>query len=124
MLATSTASANLAVRDLAVTKKFYGELLGLRITEAYGDNLLRLHITGGMQVIIYAKDDHVPAGFTVEDFAVFDNWLRTPLNACDPQDLTIAPGQVPLQSCSSSSSSSARRAAVSSIPALTGSAGD
>jgi catechol-2,3-dioxygenase len=46
MLATSTASATLAVRDLAVTKKFYGELLGLRITEAYGGNLLRLHIIG------------------------------------------------------------------------------
>jgi catechol 2,3-dioxygenase-like lactoylglutathione lyase family enzyme len=78
MLATSTASATLAVRDLAVTKKFYGELLGLRITEASGGNLLRLHITGGMHAIIYANDDHVPAGLTDEDFAVLDNWLRTP----------------------------------------------
>lgn len=49
MLATSPASATLAVRDLAVTNKFCGELLGLRITEAYGGNLLRRHITGGMQ---------------------------------------------------------------------------
>jgi catechol 2,3-dioxygenase-like lactoylglutathione lyase family enzyme len=78
MLATSTASATLAVRDLAETKKFYGELLGLRVTEAYGGNLLQLHITGGMHVIIYAKDAHVPAGLTDEDFAVLDNWPRTP----------------------------------------------
>jgi transposase-like protein len=41
-----TASATLAVRDLAETKKFYGELPGLRITEAYGGNLLWVHITG------------------------------------------------------------------------------
>jgi hypothetical protein len=32
----------------------------------------------GMQVIIYAKDDHVPAGLTDEDFAVLGNWLRAP----------------------------------------------
>lgn len=49
MLATSPASATLAVRDLAVTKKFRGELPGLRITEAYGGNLVRQHITGDMQ---------------------------------------------------------------------------
>jgi hypothetical protein len=29
-------------------------------TSAAGGNLLRRRITGGMQVIIYAKDDHVP----------------------------------------------------------------
>ena len=63
MLATSAASATLAVRDLAVTKKFYGELPGRRHTAA--------HHWG--QVIIYAKDDHVPAGLTVEDFIVLDN---------------------------------------------------
>jgi extradiol dioxygenase family protein len=76
MLATSTASATLAVRDLAVTKKFYGELSGCgsrRHTAATSCG-----VTGGMQVIIYAEDDHVPAGLTDEDFAVLDNWLRTP----------------------------------------------
>jgi catechol 2,3-dioxygenase-like lactoylglutathione lyase family enzyme len=72
MLGTSTASATFAVRDLAETKKFYGELLGLDVNEAYGGGILQIHVTGGTEVLIYAKDDHTPAGFTLLTFHVDD----------------------------------------------------
>lgn len=47
MLATTTASATFAVRDLAAAKEFYGDVLGLRVTEAYGGAILQLHLAGG-----------------------------------------------------------------------------
>ncbi|HEY2062701.1 MAG TPA: VOC family protein [Amycolatopsis sp.] len=72
MLATTTASATFAVRDLAAAKEFYGDVLGLRVAEAYGGAILQLHLAGGMQVLVYAKQDHTPAAFTLLTFHVED----------------------------------------------------
>ncbi len=36
------------------------------------NGLLRLHLTGGNEVIVYPKQDHLPATFTILNFAVAD----------------------------------------------------
>lgn len=56
--------------DITAAKKFYGETLGLRVTDENG--LLRLHLGGGTDVLVYPKADHQPAVFTILNFPVDD----------------------------------------------------
>ena len=51
-------------------KKFYDQTLGLKTSEDHG--LLRLHLSGGNNVLVYPKPNHVPATFTVLNFPVDD----------------------------------------------------
>ena len=51
-------------------KAFYGETLGLDVTEANG--MLTLHIAGGTNIIVYPKPNHTPATFTILNFPVDD----------------------------------------------------
>jgi hypothetical protein len=44
--------------------------LGLKVSEDQG--LLRLHLPGGNNVLIYPKPNHVPATFTILNFPVED----------------------------------------------------
>ena len=64
------AFSGFAVDDLEAAKKFYGETLGLRTSEQYG--LLTLHLAGGRDTLVYPKPDHVPATYTILNFAVDD----------------------------------------------------
>jgi len=70
MLAESKAFSGFAVPDIEKAKKFYGETLGLKVSENHG--LLSLHLAGGNNVLVYPKPDHVPATFTVLNFPVDD----------------------------------------------------
>ena len=70
MLETSKAFSGFSVHDLAEAKSFYGQTLGLQLTEDSG--MLRLHLGGGATVLVYAKPDHVPASFTILNFPVDD----------------------------------------------------
>jgi len=70
MLENSKAFSGFAAPDIAKVKEFYGETLGLKVTEEHG--LLTLHLAGGNNVLIYPKPDHVPATFTVLNFPVDD----------------------------------------------------
>ncbi|WFB06949.1 VOC family protein [Streptomyces sp. LX-29] len=70
MLRNSKAFSGFAVDDLQRAKDFYGETLGLRVTERYG--LLTLHLAGGTDVLVYPKDNHTPATFTILNFPVDD----------------------------------------------------
>jgi len=70
MLEKSKAFSGFAAPDIAAAKKFYGDTLGLKVSEDHG--LLRLHIAGGNNVLIYPKPNHVPATFTVLNFPVDD----------------------------------------------------
>jgi catechol 2,3-dioxygenase-like lactoylglutathione lyase family enzyme len=54
--------------DIAKSRQFYSETLGLEVTEENG--MLTLHLAGGGTVLIYPKDDHEPASFTVLNFPV------------------------------------------------------
>ena len=70
MLTTTPAFSSYAVEDLDSARTFYAETLGLRTSDEMG--LLRLHLHGGHDVLIYPKPDHEPAGFTVLNFSVDD----------------------------------------------------
>lgn len=70
MFADTQAFSGFAVDDLGAAKTFYGEVLGLKVSEDNG--LLSLHIAGGRDILAYPKPDHVPATFTILNFPVDD----------------------------------------------------
>jgi catechol 2,3-dioxygenase-like lactoylglutathione lyase family enzyme len=68
MLKVKAAFSGFSVDDLAKSKKFYIEVLGLKADdEGVG---LRLHLPDGGTVFIYPKNDHQPATFTILNFVV------------------------------------------------------
>jgi catechol 2,3-dioxygenase-like lactoylglutathione lyase family enzyme len=69
-LADSKAFSGFAVDDLQQARQFYGETLGLETSEQHG--LLTLHLAGGRDTLVYPKDDHTPATFTILNFPVDD----------------------------------------------------
>jgi catechol 2,3-dioxygenase-like lactoylglutathione lyase family enzyme len=72
MLADSKAFSGFSVNDAAAARRFYEETLGLRVSDEEMDGIMRLHLGGGTDVLVYAKDDHTPATFTVLNFPVPD----------------------------------------------------
>lgn len=64
------AFSSFSVNDLEEAKKFYGQTLGLEVSES--EEGLNLQIKGGNDVFIYPKPNHVPATFTVLNFVVDD----------------------------------------------------
>lgn len=70
MFTDTHAFSGFAVDDVAQAKRFYGETLGLRVSEANG--MLTLHLGGGAEVLVYPKPGHLPAGFTILNFPVAD----------------------------------------------------
>jgi catechol 2,3-dioxygenase-like lactoylglutathione lyase family enzyme len=73
MLTDSPAFSGFSVDDADAARRFYEETLGLRVSDQPGmSGLLRLHLGGGAEVLVYAKPDHTPATFTVLNFPVPD----------------------------------------------------
>ena len=70
MFGNTKAYSGFSVDDIAAAKKFYGETLGLRVSEENG--LLTLHIAGDRDTLVYPKPDHTPATFTILNFPVTD----------------------------------------------------
>ena len=70
MFRDSHAFAGFSSNDIPKTKDFYSQKLGLEVTEENG--MLTLHPGGGGTVLIYPKDNHEPATFTVLNFPVED----------------------------------------------------
>jgi catechol 2,3-dioxygenase-like lactoylglutathione lyase family enzyme len=70
MLKDSPAFSGFSSNDISQAKEFYGEKLGLDVAEENG--ILRLRLGGGHTVIIYPKENHEPATFTVLNFPVTD----------------------------------------------------
>jgi predicted enzyme related to lactoylglutathione lyase len=64
------AFSSFSVKDLEEAKKFYGQTLGLEISES--EEGLNLQLKGGNDVFIYPKPDHIPATFTILNFVVDD----------------------------------------------------
>jgi catechol 2,3-dioxygenase-like lactoylglutathione lyase family enzyme len=69
MLQTKNAFSGFSTNDIDAARRFYGESLGLDVTEENG--MLTLKV-GPQTVLIYPKDDHQPATFTVLNFEVDD----------------------------------------------------
>ena len=75
MFENSKAYSGFAVKDIEKTKQFYGETLGLKISELdVGAPLpvLELHPGGDRPVLIYEKGDLTPANYTILNFPVDD----------------------------------------------------
>jgi predicted enzyme related to lactoylglutathione lyase len=70
MFQTAQAFGSFAVDDLAAAQKFYGETLGLKVSEEGG--ALMLYLAGDHRILAYAKPDHSPASFTILNFPVDD----------------------------------------------------
>jgi catechol 2,3-dioxygenase-like lactoylglutathione lyase family enzyme len=70
MLGTTKAFSGFAVDDIAAARKFYGETLGLRVSEENG--MLTLHLAGDRDTLVYPKPDHRPATYTILNFPVDD----------------------------------------------------
>jgi predicted enzyme related to lactoylglutathione lyase len=69
MFDNTKAFSGFAVNDITAAKNFYGKVLGLNVTENKM-GILELHLANGAKVIIYPKPNHVPATFTILNFAV------------------------------------------------------
>ena len=59
-----------SVDDVPKARRFYGETLGLKVSEESG--ALLLHLSGGNDTLIYPKADHIPASYTLLNFVVAD----------------------------------------------------
>lgn len=70
MLRDSHAISGFSSSDIPKAKEFYGGKLGLEVTEE--NDMLTLRLEGGGRVLIYPKENHEPASFTVLNFPVAD----------------------------------------------------
>ncbi len=68
MFKDTKAFSGFAVNDAQKAKEFYGQTLGLGVSEAHG--LLTLHIAGGTNILMYPKENHIPATYTILNFPV------------------------------------------------------
>jgi predicted enzyme related to lactoylglutathione lyase len=70
MLRDSKAFSGFSANDIPKAKEFYGQTLGLKVSESNG--LLTLHLADGNNVLVYPKPNHTAAAFTVLNFPVED----------------------------------------------------
>ena len=70
MFKDSKAFGSFSVDDLTKAKEFYGQKLGLDVSETTEG--LGLKIIGGCEIFLYPKANHTPASFTVLNFPVDD----------------------------------------------------
>jgi catechol 2,3-dioxygenase-like lactoylglutathione lyase family enzyme len=65
------AFSGFSVDDVPRAKQFYGDTLGLKVSEENG--MLTLHIAGDRPTLVYPKGEaHEPASFTILNFPVDD----------------------------------------------------
>jgi catechol 2,3-dioxygenase-like lactoylglutathione lyase family enzyme len=60
--------SSFSVNDIEKAREFYGQILGLEVSDQMGG--LNLHIANGNPIFVYPKPDHAPATFTVLNFLV------------------------------------------------------
>jgi catechol 2,3-dioxygenase-like lactoylglutathione lyase family enzyme len=70
MFEHTKAYSGFSVDDIPKAKQFYGETLGLRVSEENG--MLTLHIAGDRNTLVYPKEGHTPATFTILNSPVDD----------------------------------------------------
>jgi catechol 2,3-dioxygenase-like lactoylglutathione lyase family enzyme len=71
MFGTTKAFSGFSTNDTEAAKNFYSETLGIKVTEDNG--LLTLHLDDGARpTLVYPKEDHVPATYTILNFPVDD----------------------------------------------------
>jgi catechol 2,3-dioxygenase-like lactoylglutathione lyase family enzyme len=70
MFEHTKAFSGFSADDIAKASQFYGETLGVRVSEENG--MLWLHLAGDRDTLIYPKENHTPATYTVLNFEVED----------------------------------------------------
>jgi predicted enzyme related to lactoylglutathione lyase len=71
MFKNTKAFSSFSVDDLEKAKQFYGQTLGLDVSQASMGHM-ELHPAGGNNILVYPKPNHSPATFTVLNFPVDD----------------------------------------------------
>jgi catechol 2,3-dioxygenase-like lactoylglutathione lyase family enzyme len=70
-LANTKAFSGFAVDDMDAARAFYGDVLGIRTSLEYG--LMTLHLQDGERpTLVYPKEHHTPADYTILNFPVDD----------------------------------------------------
>jgi predicted enzyme related to lactoylglutathione lyase len=73
MFKKNSAFSSFSVNDLEKARKFYGQTLGVEVSDVPGmSGLLQLRLLGGVKVMIYPKPNHTPATFTILNIEVDD----------------------------------------------------
>jgi catechol 2,3-dioxygenase-like lactoylglutathione lyase family enzyme len=73
MLADTKAFSGFAVDDFEKARAFYADTLGVRVEVHDAEmGFMTLHHPGDRDTWVYAKPDHVPAAYTILNFAVDD----------------------------------------------------
>jgi catechol 2,3-dioxygenase-like lactoylglutathione lyase family enzyme len=70
MFRNTHAFSGFSTNDIPEAKEFYADTLGLEVTEENG--MLTLHLAGGGSVLVYPKDNHEPATYTMLNLPVAD----------------------------------------------------
>jgi catechol 2,3-dioxygenase-like lactoylglutathione lyase family enzyme len=86
MLRERSAYSSFSADDIDRARAFYAEVLGLKVSEEHG--MLTLQLAGGHRVLVYPKDDHVPATYTVLNFEVPD--IAAAVDELVDNDVTFA----------------------------------
>lgn len=71
MFSATHAFSGFSVNDLDAARSFYADTLGLVVSDAEM-RMLQLTLPTGGNVLIYPKEDHRPASFTILNFVVPD----------------------------------------------------
>jgi catechol 2,3-dioxygenase-like lactoylglutathione lyase family enzyme len=61
-----------SVMDVEAARAFYADVVGIDATIEPEMGMLRLKLPGGADVMVYAKEDHQPAAYTILNFEVAD----------------------------------------------------
>jgi predicted enzyme related to lactoylglutathione lyase len=70
MFKAQNAFSGFSVDDLHKAKQFYGQTLGLEVSET--PQGLQLNVGGDTRIFVYPKPNHAPATFTILNFPVDD----------------------------------------------------
>ena len=70
MFTDTKAFSGFAVDDVEKARAFYGDTLGLKISEE--NDILTLHIADDRPTLVYPRPDHTPAEYTILNFPVDD----------------------------------------------------
>ena len=71
MLTTTHGFSGFSVDDIDAARAFYGDTLGLEVT-MNEMGILGIELPGGSAVMVYPKEDHAPAVYTVLNLGVDD----------------------------------------------------
>lgn len=72
MFENSDAFSGMSSDDIEASRRFYESVLGLEVRDEGMGGLISVQLPKGGAVLIYPKDDHQPAPFTILNFPVAD----------------------------------------------------